>query len=39
MLYCYVNGEKISIGTTKSYHITTDAKKFDEITFGFSNNA
>lgn len=39
MLACYVNGEKISIGTTKAAFITADIIKFKEITFGFSTDA
>lgn len=38
-LACYVNGERISTGTTKTSFITADIVKFMEITFGFSNYA
>ena len=36
ILACYVNGDRISIGTTKSSFITADIVKFKEITFGYS---
>jgi hypothetical protein len=39
MLSCYVNGEKILIGTTMMSIITADIIKFKEITFGFSTEA
>jgi hypothetical protein len=39
MLSCYVNGEKILIGTTMMSIITADIIKFKEITFGFSIEA
>lgn len=39
LLACYVNGDRISIGTTAVSIITADIIKFKEITFGFSTEA
>ena len=39
LLACYVNGDRINIGTTSMNIITADIIRFKEITFGFSTEA